>query len=211
MRLTRWTVVGALWLLCVGAVAAAAWYAIDSAGQQVQVISSDAVRSGGGVPGPLTTAQATTSAPATTSTPATTSPTALGPPTATSADVGTDDGTAGGPAQDDPTRTPPATGTSPPSWTTSPPWTATTSPRTGRDAATSSTVFTRGGSVSVTCRPDEPMDYNVKPAQGWGARADRQGPQEATIVFARSADEIDVHLSCLDGRPRTTVDVHDDE
>ena len=65
---------------------------------------------------------------------------------------------------------------------------------------------TAGGSVTVTCRRDAPIDFVAKPAQGWGVRSNTQGTTEADIKFSDSGETYEVHAKCTDGEPTATVE-----
>lgn len=75
--------------------------------------------------------------------------------------------------------------------------------------ARSRSVGTGGGAVTVVCRPGRPIDFTVRPAQGWGARAERSGAEEAEVVLSRGRREIEVHGRCVDGAPRAEVEGRD--
>ncbi len=206
MRLTRWMLVASVWFLCVGAVATVAWYAIDSAGRQVRVLGDQPVRNSS-LPSPSDAADGAlspTPAPAPTS-----STTAPAPSVAPTVGEPAATGPAAGESRPGTTPADPPTGRR----TTSPaPRTSTTTPRPSSSARPrSETVDTRGGSVTVTCSPSDPIDYVVTPDQGWSGRGKVSGRDEAEIDLSRTSDAIEVHARCVDGRPRTTVEDHGDD
>lgn len=205
MRLTRWTLFASLWLLCVGIVAAAAWYAIDSAGRQVRVLASDSSR--GGTPRAVTT----TAPPQGSSTPALPTDERTSSPAVSPTTPSTSSSTSSSPTSTDAARTSSSSTTttssrpsSRTSTTRSPrpqPTTRTTTPT----RASSKTVSTRGGSVTVTCRRGDPIDYTVNPAQDWSAQVNQRGSLELEVKLRRDATTIEVHATCVDGEPTTEV------
>jgi hypothetical protein len=199
MRLSRFLLAASVWLASVVAVAAVSWFAIDSAGRQVSLIASDAGQPArtvvlpaaepalpdDGLLAPIPVDPSATPSPTITPT--------LGSPVATSPDSTPEprssSSTTRRPSQD-PTR-PSPTRTSP-------------APRPGDPRAV--TVRTRGGTVTVTCERDKDIDFRVTPYPGWRGSGEKTGHQSAEIAFTRTDDEIKVHATCDDGRPRTRVD-----
>ena len=200
MRLTRIAVFASLWLLCVGAVGTASWYAIDSAGRTTQVLTSDnrAARpaSAGTTPAAAPTSEET-------------QPDASDDPSSQTSEPDDDPTSATTSASSSSTR-PSDDGTQRPGTRTS---SRPASPRptrttTSTTAAGARTMLqqTAGGSVQITCRAGEPIDYVAKPAQGWGVRSNTQGATEADIKFSDSDETFEVHAKCVDGEPAATVE-----
>jgi hypothetical protein len=198
-------VFASLWLLCVGVVGAAAWYAIDSAGRTTQVLASEN-RGARAVPaGSSTTAAARpTTDPAEPSEPD-------DDPSSTSSEP--EDGTSSSTSASSSSTRPSDGGTN--RTTSSRPSSRPTSSRPTRTTTTTTTTTsdartmlqqTAGGSVTVTCRRDTPIDYVAKPAQGWSVRTNTQGATEAVIKFSDGDQTYEVHAKCAAGEPSATVE-----
>ena len=206
-------VFASLWLLCVGVVGTLAWYAIDSAGKTTQVLASE---NRSASPRPASGEASTTSAARPTSEPA--EPSTPDEPSSSST-------TTSGSADDSSSSSTTSASSSSPARATSgtPARTTSTtrearrpsSTRTSRTPSTPSSSTssaqtllrsTPGGSVTVTCRRDEPIDYVARPAEGWGVRTNTQGSTEADIRFTDGGETWEVHAKCSDGEPSASVD-----
>lgn len=205
MRLTRMAVFVSLWLLCVGLVGTASWYAIESAGKTTQVLEPD----GRGSVARAASAGSTT--PSARSTSETSDPEASEDPSSESSEP-SEDASSSTTSSSSSSSTSPSDDRSQRSSTTRPSSRTTTpqAPRTTTTTTTSARTLLRqtpGGSVTVTCRADDPIDYVAKPAQGWGVRTNTQGALEADIKFSDRDETYEVHAKCsVDGEPSATVE-----
>lgn len=199
-------VFASLWLLCVGVVGTAAWYAIDSAGRTTQVLASEN-RGARVVPA----GSSTTPVARPTTDP--TEPSEPDDPSSTPSQA-QDDASSSTSASSSSTR-PSGDGTgrttttrtsSRASTSTSRPVRTTTTTTTTTSGARTLLQQTAGGSVSVTCRQDTPIDYVAKPAQGWGVRTNTQGTTEADIKFSDGDQTYEVHAKCAAGEPSASVE-----
>lgn len=200
MRPMRWAGAVAIWAACVALVAGAAWYAIDSAGRQVSLLSGGAPAGATGDdsvvvrPAPAPT-DATTPAPDPTLGPATSTERPTSGPSRTTRT--TDDE----PGDDDPSREP-STRTSTKTGTSRPDPSVTVRSRT---------VSTRGGTVTLTCSSSGEIDFAARPAQGWSAHGERSGTGEVEVELERGVQKVEVHGHCVGGVPRVEVEDHDEK
>ena len=210
MRLTRMAVFASLWLLCVGVVGTAAWYAIDSAGRTTQVLASEPR----GSVARAASADSTTPAARPTSEP--TQPEASDDASSDSAEPQESSASSSSSSSSSSTRPSDDRSRS----ASSRPSSRTSTSAAPRPTTTSSTTAaartlleqTRGGSVTITCRVGEPIDYVAKPAQGWGVRTNTQGALEADIKFSDGDETYEVHAKCSAGEPTATVEhKHNDD
>jgi hypothetical protein len=219
MRVSRLIGATVMWLGSVLTVAAVAWFAIDSAGQQVVAgpifVAPVAADVRVGLPGDEVPTLTPTAPP-------TTPPTTLGQAVtaqATTTGTGAPASSSGTPGTVAPTTAPQTTqppysagprpsSTSPspsPSRTRQTP--PTTGPTTSPPArAIGDSVSTRGGRVDAVCTGWQVTDWRARPYNGWGASAVRAGAGELEVVFSRDRYKVDVHVKCPGGRPSFAVD-----
>jgi hypothetical protein len=192
-----------VWLGCVFAVATVAWFAIDSAGRQVTVIAGGPIAQGVGSAGASSGAGPDDGVLARPMPSATSAGPTVRPTVGGAVVTSPDDVITASPAVTSTAPRPSRTGRS----HSTPPPTQTSTPKPS-PSDRSTTVYTRGGSVTFTCHRDRPIEYVVKPDQGWRGSGKVSGPNEANVEFTRDVEEIGVHAWCVDGRPRTEVDDH---
>lgn len=202
-------VFASLWLLCVGLVGTLAWYAIDSAGRTTQVLASEN-RSAS----PRPASSSTTSPARPTSEPAeptqdddpsTTSTTTSQPADDTSSSTTSTSSSSSRTTAGTPARTTTSTREA---RRPSSPSSSRTSPSTSTSTPSAQTLLrsTPGGSVTVTCRRDEPIDYVARPAEGWGVRTNTKGASEADIKFSDGDETWEVKARCTSGEPSASVE-----
>ena len=202
MRPMRWAAGVAVWAACVALVAGAAWYAIDSAGRQVSILSGAEPAGATGDdsvvvrPAPLPTDEVSPT-PDTTLGPATSTQEPTSDPEPSRRTTDDDPGDDGDEPSDEPsTRTATRTSSSRPAPSVT---------------VRSRTVSTRGGTVTLTCTSEGEIDFAVRPAQGWSAHGERSGTGEVEVELERGAQKVEVHGHCVRGEPRVEVEDHDED
>jgi hypothetical protein len=196
MRALRILGAALLWVIGVGAVAATASVAINSAGEQVVARTVSAASADGGVD-PLAGLPAPS---ATTPAPVQSTSASLAPATGT---------TSPAPSR---TRVPvsPSTPAGGAAGTPSPQSSTAVTTRAPQPTANpvSDQRTTVGGSVWVECTGPVVTDSVVQPGDGWSAHSGLQGPGTLVASFVRNTSRIDVNVTCTGGQPHFSVSSH---